>query len=137
MNQEDKLKEKYGADSHMKVPEGYFDSLNARIMQNLPAYPKKRTVPDMSLWQRLKPYVYLAAMFAGIWVMMKVFHTMTYDNTINFDNPPVAVLSLLDDNDNYNVYVMGSGEPEFILEDEVGESYDNIEDFERDFLAMN
>lgn len=133
MNEEEKLREKYGTDTGYRVPEGYFEALNRNIIEGLPAYPKQRQAQKMSAWQRVKPYVYLAAMFAGIWVMMKVFHTVGSTQSITLDNPPAAVISLLDDNDAYPVYMMSSDEPEYILEDEVSESYDNIDDFEKDF----
>ena len=55
-----------------KVPEDYFENLNDRIMSHLPAIEVKEKTP-VSLWQKCKPWIYMAAMFAGIWLMMKMF----------------------------------------------------------------
>ena len=61
-------------ESGMKVPEGYFDSLHDKVMQNL---PKKEIIIEqpapVSFWTMAKPWLYMAAMFVGIAVMFKVF----------------------------------------------------------------
>ena len=72
MKREDDILKKIGRESGYKVPEGYFEQFVSRMKAALP----KRGLPEPvhpSLWQRLKPYVYMAAMFAGIWLMVKVF----------------------------------------------------------------
>lgn len=58
-----------GQDSqkHYSVPEGYFDTLSERIMQAIPG-EECRTLPQPTLWMRLKPIAYLAASFAGIYL---------------------------------------------------------------------
>ena len=60
--------------SGMKVPDGYFESLHDRVMQNLPEKEiiVERPVP-ISFWAMAKPWFYMAAMFAGIALMFKVF----------------------------------------------------------------
>lgn len=58
----------------MTVPEGYFDSFADRMMAQLPAEePKVVELPRRGLWATVRPYVYMAAMFAGIWLMMNMF----------------------------------------------------------------
>lgn len=58
----------------MTVPEGYFDSFAERMMAQLPAdEPKIVELPRRGLWATVRPYVYMAAMFAGIWLMMNMF----------------------------------------------------------------
>ena len=72
MKREDDILKKIGRESGYKVPEGYFEQFVSRMNAELP----ERKLPEPvhpSLWQRLKPYVYMAAMFAGIWLMVKVF----------------------------------------------------------------
>lgn len=59
----------------MTVPEGYFDDFQRRMMERIPAEvpaPAPVVLPR-SFWQRVRPYVYMAAMFAGIWLMMNIF----------------------------------------------------------------
>ncbi|MBP5646485.1 MAG: hypothetical protein J6X21_03685 [Bacteroidaceae bacterium] len=54
------------------VPEGYFESLTQNIMASLPKqeslYSTKTTV---TTWMRIKPYLYAAAAFAGIFFCIK------------------------------------------------------------------
>lgn len=49
-----------------KVPENYFARFNEEIMQRL---PEKEFVPPrkVSLWEKAKPWVYLAAVLAGLY----------------------------------------------------------------------
>lgn len=63
----------------MSVPEGYFDAVNDRIIASLPYRPEaeERPLPPRTIWQKVRPYVYMAAMFAGVWCMMKMFSSLT------------------------------------------------------------
>lgn len=64
----------------MTVPEGYFATFAEQMMAKLPVdepQPKVIEIPRKSLWQTLRPYVYMAAMFAGIWLMMNMFSFVT------------------------------------------------------------
>lgn len=134
MKQEQQLLSKYGKDSGMKVPEGYFPELEKHIMEALPPYVKKKPIIELSAWQRVKPYVYLAAMFCGIWLMMKVFHTATQPLSLNLDNPPEALVEMIDGGLDYDVHYLPYLMEDFDAEDEeLIMSYDNIEDFEQDF----
>ncbi len=61
----------------MTVPEGFFESFAARMKDSLPEQPWEKESAEVnvlprSLWQRVRPYVYMAAMFAGIWLLMNV-----------------------------------------------------------------
>ncbi|GHT25013.1 hypothetical protein AGMMS4957_19030 [Bacteroidia bacterium] len=56
------------------VPEGYFDGLTAQIMAQLPARQVDVAV-RRTLWQHMEPYMYMAAMFAGISLIINVFVT--------------------------------------------------------------
>lgn len=99
MNSEDKLKNNFGTDAGFRAPEGFFDKKFSQIASELPPYPEVKEVP-LTRWQRLKPYVYLAAMFAGIWCTLKMV-TMMGDGAlrqsapISLDNPPQAVAQAL------------------------------------------
>lgn len=136
MKQEEELISRYGKDSGMRVPEGYFHTLEQDIMASLPPYPKAVTIKSLSKWQRVKPYVYLAAMFCGIWLMMKVFHTATQPMSLNLDNPPEAIVELLNSDFDFNSQFMPLYSGDFDFDDEEFVlSYDNIEDFEKDFYA--
>jgi hypothetical protein len=62
-----KLEEIDKAENPFKVPENYFALLNEEIMSRL---PEKEYVapPPVTLWDKVKPWVYLAAMFIGIYI---------------------------------------------------------------------
>lgn len=63
-----------------KVPEGYFENLAERVMSQIPreeASQPERVV-KVSFWKtelyaKLKPYIYMAAMFGGLYFGIWVF----------------------------------------------------------------
>lgn len=65
----------------LKAPEGYFEDFARRMADSLPERPELAQmatgVPPRSMWERLRPYVYMAAMFAGVWCMLKMFTGIT------------------------------------------------------------
>lgn len=93
MKEEDKLKHRFGTDTGFRVPEGYFDRVFSEIDTQLPEHPGLRPAAPLSRWQRLKPYVYLAAMFGGIWCTMKMVSMMsdTGPEPVSLDNPPEMI----------------------------------------------
>ncbi|MDE6217935.1 MAG: hypothetical protein K2F64_02930 [Muribaculaceae bacterium] len=125
--------------SPFKVPEGYFNEVSARIVASLPEYPEAPVpVRNRSLWQRIAPYASLAAMFVGVWCMMKIFHSAS-SSTYSLDNPPEAVMIALNDPDTFDFYTenfLGEARSSSIsdvdLESEVGEMYSDIDDMEQD-----
>ncbi|MDR0683186.1 MAG: hypothetical protein LBG15_15290 [Dysgonamonadaceae bacterium] len=70
INQWDELKTK----NPFKVPDGYFESLTAQIMSQLPEKTDEE-ITVVNLWDRIKPCLYMAAMFIGIALMIKIFVT--------------------------------------------------------------
>lgn len=131
MNRDEKLKEKYGTDTGYRVPDGYFDSIYAKIAAELPEHPKPMRVGK---WQRFRPYLYLAAMFAGIWCMMKVFHDVSSRSTISLDNPPVVVAEAMSQHADMEVTAsLPSALDQHEAESELADQYDDIESFIDDF----
>jgi hypothetical protein len=63
--------EEIGNKNPFKVPENYFEGLSDRIMSQLPERvdesPRK-----ISLWTRVQPWIYMAAMFGGIALMLNI-----------------------------------------------------------------
>lgn len=132
MRSEDILKEKYGKKVPFEVPEDYFNTLKSNVMKSLPEYPEKPKQVKLSRWQRLKPYVYLAAMFAGIWCMMQVFHHVSSVNSPKTEEISFANVEA----DPYDYYIDNYMGNDFELEDEVISLYPNMDDFKRDFYAQ-
>ena len=133
MRQEDKLIERFGKDPGFRVPDGYFEELNVRIMSALPPYPEAPRSVELTKWQRVKPYVYMAAMFAGIWLMMNMFHHIsTSAGSLNLENPPEALIQLAESG-SYDAIPVFHLESDYDLEREVCGNYDSFDDFETDF----
>ena len=62
-----------GKDSGFKVPENYFSDFAEKMAKSLPDQ-EIQPIPQTTRWQRVRPFVYMAAMFAGIWCMMQIFN---------------------------------------------------------------
>lgn len=88
--------------SGMTVPEGYFDDFAARMATLLPDKQPEALAPPTpkrKLMMRWRPYIYMAAMFAGIWCMMKMFSLMGDKSTdLSIDNYPGVITALSNDN---------------------------------------
>lgn len=52
-----------------KVPENYFAQFNEDIMNRLPVKEIQKPKP-VSMWEKAKPWVYMAAMFLGLYFMI-------------------------------------------------------------------
>lgn len=134
MRHEDKLKEKVGTRMPYAVPEGYFKSFKTNIMDSLPEYPEKPRRESLSVWQRMKPYVYLAAMFAGIWCMMQIFHRAGGIQPLMQDT--MSQMAAVYEPETYDLYLSDSTGADLELEDEVISLYPSMDDFEKDFYAQ-
>ena len=103
-----------------RVPEGYFESLTEDIMSRLPEHstmkPKK-----VSMYERVKPLLYMAAMFVGAIVLMNIFNKS--------DQPP-----LTGDGDT-NITAVSTSSPSEITEDDEFLKY--IEDMYADKYAIS
>lgn len=84
----------------MTVPEGYFDDFVRRMQAQLPERPAAAVAvkPRGNLWYTIRPYAYMAAMFAGIWCMLHIFNFMgTNDVDLSIDSHPVVAEALSND----------------------------------------
>ena len=123
MKEEDYILRKVGKDNHFQTPEGYFDNLTARIMENIPAEetkiisiaPKKR-----SHWMQWSGLV--AACMVGAIVCVNVFNKSNHDDSSQLMSKMTTVetsyeesyqedalnYAMVDYNDVYN-YLSGTG----------------------------
>ena len=62
--------------SGMTTPENYFADFTEKMMQSLPE-KQEPVIKPLSTWQRVRTYVYMAAMFAGIWCMVEMVNLIT------------------------------------------------------------
>ena len=72
MKEDKDLLKKYGKKNPFTVPEGYFQNFNERLMEQL---PEKEVIsePEIRTWDRIKPWVYMAAMFCGLMLSVRMF----------------------------------------------------------------
>lgn len=70
---EDKLLKKVGTGNPFTVPEGYFEHLTSEVMNTLPEQEAPRfAMKKVTVWDRVKPWAYMAAMFVGAALIIKV-----------------------------------------------------------------
>jgi hypothetical protein len=99
----DNILEKIGRKDGMTVPDGYFADFQAKMEAMLPFQEDVETAKKIqaprSFWGRVRPYVYMAAMFAGVWCMVKMFSMMSPSSVdLSIDNNEVLTKALSDDN---------------------------------------
>ncbi|MBO4826142.1 MAG: hypothetical protein J5506_02750 [Prevotella sp.] len=73
--EEETLVERFGKQAPFKVPEGYFQSIEQSLMENL---PERKTAKEVQMprtkWMRWRPWAYAAAGFCGaMFVLGTVF----------------------------------------------------------------
>ncbi len=118
---------KYGKDPGFKVPENYFDDFNKRMAEMLPDVEITPVDIKPTMWQRVKPLVYLAAMFAGVWCMMQVFTHFT--DTSNMNSVGAVAEKLMNDNSNVEDFIMSGSANEYDIlnyEDSVAMSNEEV-----------
>lgn len=127
---EDILK-KINRNDGMKVPEGFFEDFAAKMEAMLPERPEAeqpRRIEHRTTWQRVRSYVYMAAMFAGIWCMLKMFTMMGPGNIdLSIDKNHILTDALSDDNFVYEYIIDDLNDSE--LFDEMYNDSISVEDF--------
>ncbi len=83
----------------MTVPDGFFADFASKMAAELPQTEYETSVYNLpqkrrTMWQRVRPYVYMAAMFAGIWCMLKMFTIMTGGAAGGLDTNPTMAEAL-------------------------------------------
>ncbi len=82
--------------SGMTVPDGFFEDFARQMDAKLPEKQSESTnVMPSSLWQRVRPYAYMAAMFGGIWCMIKMFNLIGGTSTdLSIENNPTLASAI-------------------------------------------
>lgn len=100
MKEEDEILKKVGRDNAFKVPENFFENLTSEVMNKLPERESAATdtaVP--SKWNRLKPFLYMAAMFVGVALIIRV--AVGADPKASDQAAMAPVTELEEDSDSY------------------------------------
>lgn len=71
MKENTELKNRIGKENPFKVPEGYFENIVPEIMKQLPETEVQEEV-EVTMWERVKPWVYMVAMFCGLMFGLRV-----------------------------------------------------------------
>lgn len=74
MKEEDDILKKIGKNNPFRVPDGYFEHLTSEIMSRLPEKERSELVVQTrpTAWQRVRPWIYMAAMFVGAALIIRV-----------------------------------------------------------------
>lgn len=114
----------------LTVPQGYFDDFEAKMAAALPYRAEAEeesptAVPHPGLWIRVRPYVYMAAMFAGVWCMLKMFTLIyaPYDPAATIERNPVLAEALASD-DFVNDYILDDLSQWDIIDDMIDDEID-------------
>ena len=113
MKEEDNILKKVGTGNSFKVPEGYFENITSEIMGKLPEKEKVAVeVKETTMWTRMKPLLYLAAMFIGAALIIRVVSVnMDSDKGSNVAETEIVTDQMIDvavDKtmmDDYSLYV--------------------------------
>ena len=73
MGKEDNILKKVGTQNPFRVPEHYFENFTEELMNKL---SEKEPLPfsaEPTLWERVKPWLYMTAMFCGIMLSVRIF----------------------------------------------------------------
>ena len=109
---EDNLEKRIGTENPFRVPDGYFENFASDLMKRLPEKEKVEVVRKPTTWEKIRPLLYMAAMFVGAMLLIRVAstHYMPAGNTDQEDELEAEMEyinramenSMLDD---YSLYV--------------------------------
>ena len=69
---EDDLKKKVGTENPFRVPDGYFENFASNLMERLPEKEKVERSREATTWEKVRPLLYMAAMFVGAMLLIRV-----------------------------------------------------------------
>jgi len=88
-----------------KTPEGYFENFTNGIMSQLPDVVQEDSKSvNVNWWYRVRPWVYMAAMFAGIALMIRLFIGSPVNEAKIYASEGLKLTSSSDIDDYYNYY---------------------------------
>ena len=121
MKEEDNILKRLGKENSFRVPDGYFEDLTSKVMSSLPDKEKPAYVlKEPTMWQRVRPWSYMAAMFIGAALIIRVAstdRTPTVDRVASdeTDTEMEYINAAIDNSmlDDYSLYVyLADADPE-------------------------
>ena len=73
MGKEDNILRKVGTSNPFRVPNHYFENFTQELMNKLPEKEPIPLLEEPTLWERVKPWIYMTAMFCGIMLSVRAF----------------------------------------------------------------
>ena len=110
------------------VPEGYMEGLTANIMSQLPERAPEEEVKNVSLMDRGRPWLYMAAVFAGLGLFFKVLvgsedkAAKTDSLLVKTEVSPASVSALQAAEDEEYLEYLEEQYAGYILAEEIGET---------------
>ena len=132
--------DKFNSDNHtfgrdpFKVPEGYFDNFASRMMERIPQEQPSVELPRRVSWWRsekfakVKPYLYLAATFCGLYFGMWVYN---YQKNLYAEYNKVAAVEHVNDSER----TIGSADTQDDYDDYVNDACDYMMTDSHDIIA--
>ena len=110
-HEESEILNKIGRDAGFRVPEGYFEDFNSRMKDMLPEVEITEVDQKPTLWVTIRPYIYMAAMFAGVWCMMKVFNV--FNQNISAEQRVSELATSISMDNNADEFIMSGGASDY------------------------
>ena len=63
----DKIVHSYNTNNPFQIPDGYFEQLHEKVMERLPEKDVKPVAKKITLWENVRPFLYVAAALTGIY----------------------------------------------------------------------
>jgi hypothetical protein len=98
-----------------KTPDGYFEQFAEDFMSRLPGI-QPEPVKVVSLWEKVRPWIYMAAMFVGISLIVNLFTStgnVGADYASSYSTKGFKLSSDADIEDYYDYYEEGMAEVYF------------------------
>lgn len=71
MGKEQSNTDRFKGSNPFRVPEGYMEGLTERVMSRLPEKPQRVEAKKVTMLDRVRPWLYMAAVFAGMGLFFK------------------------------------------------------------------
>lgn len=114
----------------MTVPDGFFADFASRMAASLEPTPFELSASAPAIaarrtfWQRVRPYAYLAAMFAGVWCMLKMFTSLTGVGAPAHNEPSEVLARALGNDTFIDEYVIDDVNQYDLMDDLMDEGFD-------------
>ena len=125
MEKEQNNLDRFKGKNPFTVPEGYMEDLTADIMSRLPEKPQAE-VKKISMMDRMRPWLYMAAVFAGLGLFFKAIVGIDGDQSktdtlLVQSNDASAAISAIQDAEN-EVYLeyLEAQYTDYLLAEELG-----------------